>query len=166
MTTAKRRRGQARNNRTKGRQFEFWCRDVIARGVGLPCEAVRVRSKSAAGCDVWADSAGFPYCVEAKNRQRLNVFRAYDQAMANTYEGLSPAVFCHRGRLYLATEDLFLFLAKLALLQSAYGVDWYRLAMEKAGAIKEEAPSIKEARLECRPKGGGGEHAKSERPSG
>ena len=29
-----------------------------------------------------------------------------------------------------------------------------------------KAKATKEARLECRPKGGGGEHAKSERPSG
>jgi len=35
----------------------------------------------------------FPFCVEAKAVKRLNIFKAFKQAIGNTWEGMLPLVF-------------------------------------------------------------------------
>lgn len=142
--------------RNKGRQFEFWCREVIGSVLGLSSEDVNVRSKSASGCDLWvreSDKARFPYCVEAKNRKRLNLFEAFRQAQINTYDGYLPVVFCHRDKYYLAVEDLFTFLAKVDILHEVLGDTWMEEVEARIRRAKAFIPSIQEARLDKR-KGG------------
>ena len=54
-----------------------------------------LRSKSANGCDIWSVGNAipmFPFCVEAKAVRRLNIFKAFQQAMYNTTEGMLPLV--------------------------------------------------------------------------
>lgn len=139
------------NGRTKGRQFEFWCREVITLALHLPDGDVNVRSKSAPGCDLWIRNGStlkFPYCVEVKNRKRLNVFEAFRQAQVNTYDGYLPALFSHRDRLYLATEDLYEFLAKIDILNETLGLEWIDKVRERADNIRRRAPKISDARLE------------------
>lgn len=137
--------------RNKGRQFEFWCREVIENVLGLSNGDINVRSKSAAGCDLWVKEgsrAQFPYCVEAKNRKRLNLFEAFRQAQMNTYDGYLPVVFCHRDKHYLAVEDLLTFLAKLDVLHDLLGDKWMEEVEGRINKAKDSIPSIQEARLE------------------
>jgi hypothetical protein len=48
----------------------------------------------------------FPYSVESKNQERLQIWAALEQAEANTKEGTKPVLFFKRNRskLYVALE--------------------------------------------------------------
>ena len=143
-------RKSTRSTRNKGRQFEFWCRDSIARGLNIPATSLNLRGKSAPGCDLWASDhsySKFPYCVEAKNRRKLNIFQCYEQAVINTYENFFPVVMLHRDRHYLATEDIALWLAKLAVLYEECP-HWVNKVKKKYEEIKASLLPINAARFE------------------
>lgn len=86
--------------KNKGRLFQQWIRDSLIRVLGIHPEDIESRSMGAGGEDIMlAKSARdlFPYSIEAKNVERINIWEAWKQAKANskTYE---PIVFLKRNR--------------------------------------------------------------------
>ena len=71
----------------KGRRLQQWVRDIILEKFsGLEPDDVRSTSMGAGGEDVQLSPAArkhFPYSVECKNTEALNVWKAYEQAQAN-----------------------------------------------------------------------------------
>ena len=79
--------------KAKGRKLQQWVRNLLIETLDIRPEDIRSCSMGAGGEDViMARSARekFPFSVEAKNVERLNVYEAYDQACANSgdYEPL------------------------------------------------------------------------------
>lgn len=73
--------------KAKGRKLQQWFRDLILENfTELEPDDVRSTSMGAGGEDLQLSPAArlhFPYSVEAKNCERLNVWGAYEQAEAN-----------------------------------------------------------------------------------
>lgn len=74
--------------KNKGRVLQKWMRDLILETfTDLEMDDVRSTSSGCGGEDLQLSPAArrsFPYSVEAKNCERLNVWAAYEQAAANS----------------------------------------------------------------------------------
>ena len=74
--------------KNKGRRLQQWVRDLILENfTDLEPDDVRSTSMGAGGEDLQLSPAArrhFPYSVEAKNVEKLNVWNAYEQAEANS----------------------------------------------------------------------------------
>ncbi len=74
--------------KNKGRVLQQWIRDLILEAFpSLEPDDVRSTSMGAGGEDVQLSPAArrhFPYSVECKNVEKLNVWAAYEQADANS----------------------------------------------------------------------------------
>ncbi|QIN96830.1 hypothetical protein [Synechococcus phage S-N03] len=72
----------------KGRRLQQWFRDLILENfTQLEPDDVRSTGMGQSGEDLQLSPAArrlFPYSVEAKNCERLNVWGAYEQAAANS----------------------------------------------------------------------------------
>ena len=84
--------------KAKGRRFQQWVRDQLIEQLDVHPEDVESRSMGAGGEDLIMARAArekFPYSIECKNQEALNVWKSYEQACANagTYE---PVVFIKR----------------------------------------------------------------------
>lgn len=80
--------------KAKGRRLQQWVRDQILKYTdGILTEYdVRSTSMGAGGMDVKLSAKArkvFPFSVECKNTERLNVWKAYEQATFNS-RGLTP----------------------------------------------------------------------------
>jgi hypothetical protein len=78
--------------KAKGRKLQQWVRDLLV-AKGLKTDDVQSRSMGAAGEDVMLSPyarEAFPYSIECKNTERVNIWKAYAQASANAgnYEPL------------------------------------------------------------------------------
>lgn len=84
--------------KNKGRRFQQWVRDKLVEFLGVHPEDVESRSMGAGGEDLIMARAArelFPYSIECKNVESLNVWKAYKQASANAGEH-EPIVFIKR----------------------------------------------------------------------
>lgn len=75
----------------KGRKLQQWVRDKIIDVFGFSPKDIHSRSMGAQGTDVYLSEAarhGFPFAVECKNVEKLNVYEAFDQACENADEDL------------------------------------------------------------------------------
>ena len=84
--------------KAKGRRFQQWVRDQLIEKLEVLPEDVESRSMGAGGEDlIMARSARekFPYSIECKNQETLNIWKAYEQATENSgnYE---PVCFINR----------------------------------------------------------------------
>ena len=74
--------------KAKGRKLQQWVRDIILESFpSLEADDVRSTSMGAGGEDVQLSPAArklFPYSVECKSVEKLNVWAAYEQAEANS----------------------------------------------------------------------------------
>ena len=73
--------------KAKGRRLQQWVRDKLIETLNVHPEDVESRSMGAGGEDlIMARDARqkFPFSVECKNQEKLNVWDAYDQACANS----------------------------------------------------------------------------------
>ena len=73
--------------KAKGRLFQQWVRDQLIEQRNIHPEDIESRSMGAGGEDlIMARDARqkFPFSIECKNQQKLNVYDAYDQACANS----------------------------------------------------------------------------------
>ena len=71
----------------KGRLLQQWVRDQLIEELGVHPEDVESRSMGAGGEDLIMARAArekFPYSIECKNVEKLNVWDAYEQAKANS----------------------------------------------------------------------------------
>mgnify|MGYP003128017649 FL=1 len=72
--------------KAKGRILQQWVRDKLIDLLDVHLEDIESRSMGAGGEDLIMARAArqkFPYSIECKNVQKLNVWEAYEQAKAN-----------------------------------------------------------------------------------
>ena len=79
--------------KAKGRKLQQQVRDVLIEELEIHPEDIESRSMGAGGEDLIMSRAArekFPYSIECKNQERVNVWSAYDQAEENSgnYEPL------------------------------------------------------------------------------
>ena len=84
--------------KAKGRRLQQWFRDLLIEKLDVHPEDIESRSMGAGGEDLIMARAArekFPYSVECKNQEKLNIWEAYSQAESNCgkYE---PVVFLKR----------------------------------------------------------------------
>ena len=86
--------------KAKGRKLQQWVRDQIIEQLEVHPEDIESRSMGAGGEDlIMARDARkkFPFSIECKNVERLNVYEAYDQACANAGDH-QPILFMKKNR--------------------------------------------------------------------
>ncbi len=72
--------------KAKGRRLQQWFRDLLVEDLDIHPEDIESRSMGAGGEDLIMARAArkkFPYSIEAKNQEKLNVWEAYKQAQSN-----------------------------------------------------------------------------------
>jgi len=84
--------------KAKGRRLQQWFRDLLIDKLRIHKEDIESRSMGAGGEDLIMARAArekFPYSIECKNQETLNVWKSYEQAESNSgnYE---PVVFIKR----------------------------------------------------------------------
>ena len=98
--------------KAKGRRFQQWVRDKLIEVLDIHPEDIESRSMAAGGEDLIMARAAresFPYSIECKNQEAVNVWKAYEQAEENSgnYE---PIVVLKRNNtkpLVLVDADYF-----------------------------------------------------------
>ena len=86
--------------KAKGRLFQQWVRDQLIEQRNIHPEDIESRSMGASGEDlIMARDARqkFPFSIECKNQEKLNVYDAYDQACANSGDH-EPILFMKKNR--------------------------------------------------------------------
>jgi len=81
--------------KAKGRRLQQWVRDQLIEHLEVHPEDIESRSMGAGGEDlIMARDARkkFPFSIECKNQEKLNIWDAYEQACANSGE-YEPIVF-------------------------------------------------------------------------
>ena len=84
--------------KAKGRRFQQWVRDKLIEVLSIHPEDIESRSMGAGGEDLIMARAAresFPYSIECKNQEKINLWESYKQATENSgkYE---PVVFIKR----------------------------------------------------------------------
>lgn len=106
--------------KAKGRRLQQWVRDLILEAwTDLEPDDVRSTSMGAGGEDVQLSPAArrhFPYSVECKSVEKLNVWGAYEQAAANAgkHEPLLVMKKNHKKPLVVMDAEAFMELLKKA----------------------------------------------------
>jgi hypothetical protein len=86
------------SRKQKGRKFQQWVRDLLIEKLDIHPEDIESRSMGAAGEDIMMAQAArkkFPFAIECKNQESLNVWKAYEQAEFNSGD-YEPIVFIKR----------------------------------------------------------------------
>ena len=103
--------------KSKGRKFQQWVRDLLIEQLDIHPEDIESRSMGAAGEDIMmARSARnlFPFSIECKNQQSVNIWKSYEQAKENSGD-YEPIVFLKRNNtkpLVLVDAEYFVKLHK------------------------------------------------------
>lgn len=96
--------------KAKGRRLQQWVRDQILESFPSLTDAdVASTSMGAGGMDVQLSTIArklFPYAVECKNTEKVNIWNAWNQAEANCPKGMQPMLIVKRnGSFPLAILD-------------------------------------------------------------
>ena len=98
--------------KAKGRRLQQWFRDLLIEKLDVHPEDIESRSMGAGGEDLIMARAArkkFPYSIECKNQESVNVWNAYDQAKENSGD-YEPIVVLKRNNtkpLILVDADYF-----------------------------------------------------------
>ena len=98
--------------KAKGRRLQQWFRDLLIEKLDVHPEDIESRSMGAGGEDlIMARSARkkFPYSIECKNQEKVNIWDAYEQAEENS-KNYEPIVVLKRNNtkpLVLIDADYF-----------------------------------------------------------
>ena len=103
--------------KAKGRRFQQWVRDKLIEVLDIHPEDIESRSMGAGGEDLIMARAAretFPYSIECKNQEKINLWESYKQSTENSgkYE---PVVFIKRNNhkpLVVVDADYFINLHK------------------------------------------------------
>ena len=103
--------------KAKGRRLQQWFRDLLIEELEIHPEDIESRSMGAGGEDLIMSRSArekFPYSIECKNQESLNIWKSYEQAQQNSgnYE---PIVVIKRNNvkpLVLVDADYFVELHK------------------------------------------------------
>jgi len=74
------------SRKAKGRRLQQWMRDLLIEKLNIHPEDIESRSMGAGGEDLIMSREArfkFPYSIECKNQERLNIWSAWNQANAN-----------------------------------------------------------------------------------
>lgn len=97
--------------------MQQWVRDKIRQAFNLQDDDVTSRSMGASGTDVLLSPAAreaFPFSVECKNQQSLNVWKSWEQAILNVDKDCYPLLIIKRNNITpLAVLDASLLFAIL-----------------------------------------------------
>ena len=108
---------RTQSKKAKGRRLQQWVRDLLIEKLEVHPEDIESRSMGAGGEDLIMSRAArekFPYSIECKNQESLNIWKSYEQAQQNSgnYE---PIVILKRNNvkpLVLVDADYFVELHK------------------------------------------------------
>ena len=84
--------------KSKGRRLQQWVRNVLVESLNIHPEDIESRSMGAGGEDLIMSRAArksFPYSIECKNQEKINIWSAYQQAQENS-KGYTPIVVLKR----------------------------------------------------------------------
>tara|TARA_B100001989_G_scaffold120860_1_gene85144 strand:- start:382 stop:714 length:333 start_codon:yes stop_codon:yes gene_type:complete len=108
---------KTQSKKAKGRRLQQWVRDLLIEKLEVHPEDIESRSMGAGGEDLIMSRSArekFPYSIECKNQESLNIWKSYEQAQQNSgnYE---PIVILKRNNvkpLVLVDADYFVELHK------------------------------------------------------
>ena len=86
--------------KAKGRRLQQWFRDLLIEKLNIHPEDIESRSMGAGGEDlIMARSARqkFPYSIECKNQEKINIWESYKQADENS-KSYEPVVVLKRNK--------------------------------------------------------------------
>ena len=86
--------------KSKGRRLQQWFRGLLITALHIDEADLESRSMGAGGEDIMMAKAArhlFPYSVECKNQEKLNVWSAYEQAETNAGK-FEPLVVIKKNR--------------------------------------------------------------------
>ena len=98
--------------KSKGRRLQLWFRDLLIEKLDVHPEDIESRSMGAGGEDLIMARAArkkFPYSIECKNQESVNVWKSYEQAEENSGD-YEPIVVLKRNNtkpLVLVDADYF-----------------------------------------------------------
>ena len=98
--------------KSKGRRLQQWFRDLLIEKLEVHPEDIESRSMGAGGEDLIMARAArkkFPYSIECKNQENVNIWKAYEQAGKNSGD-YEPIVVLKRNNtkhLVLVDADYF-----------------------------------------------------------
>ena len=103
--------------KAKGRNLQKWVREQLIEQLDIHPEDIESRSMGAGGEDLIMARAArqkFPFSVECKNVEKLNVWEAYEQAKANcgSYEPLVVMKKNHKKPLVVMDAETFIKIIK------------------------------------------------------
>ena len=73
--------------KAKGRRLQQWVRDLLIEKLDIHPEDIESRSMGAGGEDLIMARAArekFPYSIECKNQESVNLWKSYEQAQENS----------------------------------------------------------------------------------
>ena len=91
-------RMKTQSAKAKGRRLQQWFRDQLIEKLEVHPEDVESRSMGAGGEDLIMARAArekFPYSIECKNQEKLNIWESYSQAVENS-KNYEPVVVIKR----------------------------------------------------------------------
>jgi len=99
--------------KAKGRNLQKWVRERLIESLNVHPEDIESRSMGAGGEDLIMARAArqkFPFSIECKNVEKLNIWEAYEQAKANcgNYEPLVVIKKNHKKPLVVVDADYFI----------------------------------------------------------
>ena len=103
--------------KSKGRRLQQWFANLLVEKLGVDAEDIESRPMGSQGEDIIMGKQTreiFPYSIEAKNQEAVNVWKAYEQATDNC-KGYEPLVVIKRNRhkpLVLVDAEYFVGLHK------------------------------------------------------
>ena len=106
--------------KAKGRRLQQWFRDLLIEKLEVHPEDIESRSMGAGGEDLIMARAArkkFPYSIECKNQESVNIWKSYEQAEENSGD-YEPIVVLKRNKskpLVLVDAEYFVELYKKIL---------------------------------------------------
>lgn len=94
--------------KAKGRRLQQWVRDKLIEMLDVHPEDIESRSMGAGGEDLIMARAArqkFPHSIECKNVEKLNIWEAYEQAIANSNDYEPIVVIKKNGKKPLVVVD-------------------------------------------------------------
>lgn len=99
--------------KAKGRRLQQWVRKKLIELLDIHPEDIESRSMGAGGEDLIMARAArekFPYSIECKNQEKLNVWKSYDQAVDNCGKYQALLVIKKNNRVPLVVIDATFFI--------------------------------------------------------
>jgi len=102
--------------KAKGRKLQQQVAKLINNFLGIETKSLPMGSQGADIIVLGEAKKIFPYSVECKNQEKIQLWKAWEQSKANTTEGTKPLLIIKRNRsdtlAILSIEDLLTILKK------------------------------------------------------